>query len=186
HPFYHGIFYAYNGVTYFKEMNYNDTVFSINEKAMSPHFVFKLGNKQPSYYHQRNDDYNKGKYFINFVYESKSFILFNFSYSTETVEVLGSRVLKKGSIHTGYYDKKKKQVFISSTPDLKKTGGYNINGIPVSFYPVLINKNKEMIAQIDPAELIEYKDKIGSKYKEVFKNVQEDDNPIVIIAKLKE
>ncbi|GHT22663.1 hypothetical protein FACS189430_04780 [Bacteroidia bacterium] len=185
-PFYYGIFYSYNGLTYFKEMNYNDTVFSVNEKAMSPHIVFKLGNKQPSYYHQRNEAYNKGKYFINFVYESKSFILFNFSYSAETMEVLGSTVLKRGFTHTAYYDKKRKQVFISSTPDLKESGGYNISGIPVRFYPMVINKNKEMLAKIDPAELIEYKDKIEAKYKDIFKNVQEDDNPVVIIAKLKE
>mgnify|MGYP003623497043 FL=1 len=43
-----------------------------------------------------------------------------------------------------------------------------------------------MIARVDPAELIKYKDKIDSKYKYLFQGIQEDDNPIVIIAKLKD
>ena len=37
-----------------------------------------------------------------------------------------------------------------------------------------------MIAQIDPEELMKYKDKIDPKYKNLFQNIQEDDNPIVI------
>ena len=152
---------------------------------MYPHIIFKLGNKQPSYYHRNMVDRNKGKYFIEFVCESNLFILFNFSYLTETGEIGGLKTFIKGYFHTGYYDKNNKQVFISSTPDLRQTGGYTVSGIPISFYPKSINKNNEMIFQINPAELIENKDKIGSKYKDIFKNVHEEDNPIVIIAKLK-
>jgi hypothetical protein len=208
-PFNYGIFYYYNSQTYFKEPVFNDTVFSVNEKEMLPHIVFKSGDRQPSYYHQESAEHNKNKYFINFVYESDSIVMFNFSFHTEildaaysskefnkdvrifslgtrTLETVDSKELKKGTEHTGYYDKKSKQVFISSSPDLKKSGGYTISGIPVSFYPVSINKNNEMIAKIDPAELIKYKDTISSKYQYILKNIQEGDNPVIIIAKLKE
>jgi|GEM_PF-1195929 hypothetical protein len=182
-----GIFYYYNDQTYFKETLFNDTVFCVNEKEMTPHIVFKLGDKQPSYYHRNNADRNKEKYFVTFAYESNSFILFNFSYSTDTMDTpYGSRYLKNGTFHTGYYDKRSKQVFISSLPDLKRSGGYTISGIPINFLPGTINKDNEMIAQIDPAELVVNKDEIGSKYKDIFKNIREEDNPIVIIAKLKE
>ena len=184
YPFSPGIFYYYNGLTYFKEMSYNDTVFSVNERNMHPHIIFKLGDKQPSYYHRNNVDYNKGKYFINFVCESNSTILFNFFCYTETVEFSGSERYKNESFLTGYYDKKSKQVFVSSTPDFKDSG-YTVSGIPVRFHPMYINKNNEMITKIDPEELVKHKDQIGSKYKNLFKDIQEDDNPIVVIAKLK-
>ena len=181
-PFEPGIFYYYNGQTYFKEMMFNDTIFCVNETEMSPHIVLNLGDKQPSYYHRYNkNNPNNEKYFISFVYESNSFILFNFYYYVETIK----SIVPSRTIHTGYYDKKSKQVFISSTSDLKSSG-YTISGIPVKFYPGVINKNNEMIAQMDPMELLENKDKIGPKYRDLFKNTQEGDNPIVIIAKIKE
>ena len=185
-PANNGIFFYYNGLTYFKERNYNDTVFCVDENRMLPHIIFKLGNKQPSYYHQDNADYNKGKYLINFVSESKSFILFSFTYFTETTKISGQTVgtISSTTTLTGYYDKKSKQAYISSTPDLKKSG-YIANGIPMSFYPVSINKSKEMITKIDPEELMKYKDGIDPKYKRLFQDIQEDDNPIIIIAKLK-
>ena len=186
-PASNGIFYYYNENTYFKEMNYNDTVFRVDENRMSPHIIFNLGNKQPSYYHQQDVEFNKGKYLINLVSESNSFIIFNFSYFTETVRIsgLGITDVKNNTLHSGYYDKKSKQTYISSTPDFKQSG-YSAIGIPVSFHPVSINKNKEMITCIDPEELMKHRDRIDVKYRHLFQNIQADDNPIVIIAKLKE
>jgi len=184
-PFNPGIFYYYNEQTYFKECNYNDTVFRVDDKNMTPHIIFRLGNKQPSYYYQDFAENNKGKYLINFVSESDSYIVFNFSYFTETQRGLeGETIGKNFARHTGYYDKKSKQVFISSTSDFKKPG-YAAPGFPISFYPISINKGKEMIAKIDPEELMKYKDRIDPKYRHLFQNIKEDDNPIVIIAKLK-
>jgi len=179
-----GIFYYYNERTYFKEWNYNDTVFCVDENSMLPHIVFKLGDKQPSYYHQNNSNYNKGKYFINFVHESNTFILFSFTYYTEIVNILDETSGENVSLHTGYYDKKSKQTYISSTRDYKKSG-YAVTGVPVSFYPISINKSNEMTAIINTEKLFEYKDRIDSKYKYLFQNIQEDDNPIIVIATLK-
>ena len=184
-----GIFYYYKGLTYFKEMFYNDTVFSVDENNLAPHIIFKLGNKQPSYYHRMANDNTKGKYLINFVNESNSFVLFNFIYYTETETMrgpMGSESIAKDRLtHTGYFDKKTKQVYISSSPDYQKSG-YILTGLPVGFLPISINKNKEMIAHIDPEELIKYKEKIDPQYKHLLQNIQEDDNPIVVIAKIKE
>ncbi|MDL2244133.1 6-bladed beta-propeller [Parabacteroides sp. OttesenSCG-928-J18] len=184
YPYNNGLFYSFNGQNFFKEYNYNDTVFCVTEENMSPHIVFDLGNKQPSYYHQNDADYNKEKYLINFVNESDSFVFFCFSYFTETTGLSGFVTGKNVSVHTGYYDKKSKQAYISSTSDFKKPG-YLIDGIPVGFYPKYINKNKEVIAQIDPEELVEYRDKIAPKYKGRLQDIQEDDNPIIIIAQIK-
>jgi len=182
--FNNGIFYNYNDRTYFKEFNYNDTVFCVNETEMSPHIVFKLGDKQPSYYDQNNVDRLMGKYLISLVYESTSFILFNFSHHPEIIKIADFKSLGIGTVHTGYYDKKSKQVFISSSPALERSGGYTISGIPASFYPISINKSNEMIGKMDPMELLANKERISSKYIDIFKNIQEGDNPIVIIAKL--
>ena len=108
-----GIFYYYNEDTYFKEFRYNDTVFSVSEFNMSPHIIFESGDKQPSYYHQEDDEYNKGKYLIDFVYESDLFVLFNFVYYTETMSYntpIGNSISGKApATHTGLYDKKNKQ-----------------------------------------------------------------------------
>ena len=184
-PSYPGIFYYYNNQTYFKEWNYNDTIFCVDEKGMSPHIVFELGDKQPSYYHQGDTNHSKGKYLINFAHESDAFVLFNFSCYKGIIEIFGSKYSDRGATYTGYYDKKSKQTYISAPADLKKTG-YVISGIPIGFCPVSINMNNEMVAYIDPEILMEHKDKIGPEYKKIFQNIQEDDNPIVIIAKLRD
>ena len=52
--------------SYYLTDNYNDTVFRVDEKNMTPHIIFNLGNKQPSYYHQNDMEFNKGKYRIDF------------------------------------------------------------------------------------------------------------------------
>ena len=185
YPANNGIFYYYNNLTYFKEWNYNDTVFCVDENKMTPHILFKSGDKQASYYHQDNATYNKGKYLINFVNESNSFVLFNFSYYQETIGNSGYQIIKNETPHTGFYDKKSLRTYVSSTPDFKTTG-FAITGIPIYFYPLHINKNREMVAKIDPEELTKYKDNINPKYKYIFHNIQEDDNPIVVIAKIRE
>ena len=181
-----GIFYYFNGQTYFKEWGYNDTVFCVDEKNMTPHIIFNLGKLQPSYYHQRNKESSVQKYLISFVYESDSFVLFNFSYpGSETMRgPFGETIPKNATRHTGYYDKNSKQAFISSTPDYKKSG-FAATGLPVSFIPVSANSRSEIIAHINPEELMKNKDKIDPKYQPLFQNIKEDDNPIVIIAKLK-
>ena len=184
YPYFYGIFYYYNNHTYFKEFNYNDTVFYVDESKITPHIIFQLGNKQPLYQHQNDANYNKEKYLINFVYETGLFVLFNFTYFTETIHASGNTFGKNSTVHTGYFDKKSRQVYISSTPDLKKSG-YTVNGVPAGFYPMSMNRNKEIIAKIDPAELIQNKEKIAPPFKDLFQNLLEDDNPIVVIAKLK-
>ena len=185
-PDFYGIFYYFNGNTYFKEFGYNDTIFCVDEKNLTPHIVFHLGIKQPSYYLQRDSRSRNEKYLIQFVYESNSFVLFNFTYPTETIQnpFLGGTMTKSASRHTGYYDKKSKQVYISSTPDYKKSG-YVAPGLPVNFFPISVNSNNEVISHINPEELIINKDRIDPKYSHLFENIQEDDNPVVIIAKLK-
>ena len=183
YPANNGIFYYYNNSTYFKEWCYNDTVFRVDEKSMIPRIIFKSGTKKPSYYPQEDLDYNRGKYLIDFVYESNRYVLFSFFYFSK---VLDDRMKTVNySIYPGYYDKSNKQAYISSTSDFKRPG-FIISGIPVRFYPISINSKKEMIAQIDPEEIIKYRDQLNPKYKSLFKDIQEDDNPIVIIAKLKE
>ena len=181
YPANNGIFYYYNNSTYFKEWYYNDTVFRVDERNMTPHLVFKSGTKKPSYYHQADLNYNKGKYLIDFVCESNRYVLFHFFYYTK---MFHTRSEVDHSIYPGYYDKSSKQAYISSTSDFKRPG-FIISGIPVRFYPNAINSNKEMIAQIDPEEIIKYRNQLSPKYKYLFRNIQEDDNPIVIIATLK-
>jgi hypothetical protein len=88
---------------------------------------------------------------------------------------------KNVSTHTEYYDKKKRRIYISSTSDFRKLG-YTINGITETFHPIYINGNKEMI---EPKKLLKHKVITNSKYESLFLNIQEDDNPIIIIAKLK-
>ena len=186
-PSNNGIFYYYNDHTFFKEYLYNDTVFCVDENSLSPHIIFKLGERQPSYYHQEEPSYNKKKYLINFVYESDLYVLFSFVYYTDTKTEtrLGITDATGVTYHTGYYDKISKQAYISSTSDFKQSG-YIVDGIPICFSPFYINNKNEMITQIDPEELIKYKDVIGKEYLHLFQNTLEDDNPIVVIAKLKE
>lgn len=173
-PFDYGIFYNYKKVTYFKEVGYNNTVYSVSEKGLIPHIVFNLGSKEPSYMNREEKNYNKDKFFIDFVHETDSYVFFNY-YTLD--DYYSQRVY-----YTGYFDKKSKQTYICNNG--KEKSGYYKSNLP-PMIPRYITGKGEMLFIIDPSELIEYREKgknTDKKIQQIVANVNEDDNPIIVLA----
>lgn len=175
-PFDYGIFYYYKNITYFKEVGYNNTVYSVSEKLMIPHIVFNLGNKEPSYMNREVKNYNKDKFFIDFVREADSYVFFNYY---TLADYYGQRIY-----YTGYYDKRSKQTYTCFNGN-EKSGYYN--NLPLLIPQYITGKNEALFI-IDPAELIEYKDTgktSDKKIQQLISNAKEDDNPIIVIASIR-
>jgi len=174
-PFDYGIFYNYKNVTYFKESGYNSPVYSVSEKGMFPHIIFNLGNKEPSYLNREEKNFNKDKFFIDFVHETDSYVLFNYYILPD---YYSQRIY-----YTGYFDKNNKQTYICDNG--KENSGYYKSNLP-PMLPRYITSKGEVMFIIDPSELIEYRDKerkTDNKIQPLLATIKEDDNPIVVIAR---
>jgi len=188
-PFNQGIFYNYDNNLYFKDQGYNDTVYKIEENKLTPHIVFNFGDKKtnpPTTTTNINGisiaDVNIGKWSITSVHETKKHVFF-------ACKVSGGLRVTDNSFFSGYYDKKTQQVY--TTKNHRKSSGY-INNIDnfLDFQIQTINNNGEFFGIIDAEKIVDYMKKnknnsIRSKINNITE-IQEDDNPIVVIARLRE
>ncbi len=186
---YEGIFYRTNNSLCFKEI-YNDTLYQVKNDSLLPRFVFKMGKYSPPPEKRSEleeiitrdklgnvtwllDNYVETKYLC----ESVRYILFEFKY--QTVE------------YWGFYDKKTGETHIRKNEDNITVNGI---GMPFRLTRTFINqKNQELVTFIDAFELVLWVESNPEKVKALpqevhqqFKEVKDSDNPVVIIAKLKE
>ena len=108
--------------------------------------------------------------------ETDRYLLFEFKYKTLP--------------YWGYFDKKTKK-----TEVIKNTADVQINGItfPFRLTRASLNQKEQLLISFIPAyDLVSWFNEAGLKSTELhpklsrLKNVKENDNPVVIIAKLKE
>ncbi len=174
-----GIFYNYDNKTFFIEKGYGDTVYHVNKYRLTPHIIFKRGDKKPEYKYREAPAKNINKIFINDVYETDEYVFFNYY----TYAKGGQRLPIKR--HTGYYDKNVRKTYLHHKN--RVTSGYDING--VLFYPIHINSKGEAIGVLKLEQINEDKSKEiltkNKELKDIINVRQEDDNPIVIVAKIK-
>lgn len=181
-----GWFYRFDNRLFFKEL-FNDTIFEIKYKKLVPKYEFFSDKYKPDSY-KRNyitNEEMKSFYLIENFFESANFLFFTLNY--------------KGELRAGLFDKRKKEAYIT---DSKKADSFFFN-IPcfgfnndidnfIQFYPQYINENNELIASVDAFEISNWfnnnKEKISqlSPYLQNLKNIKENDNPIIMIAKLKD
>jgi hypothetical protein len=181
-----GWFYRYNKQLFFKEL-FNDTIFEVNDHKLLPKYYFFSAAYKPLS-ERRNFISNKEMedfYLIENIFESSKFVFFTLNF--------------KGELRTGIYNKKKKNAIISDceNPNVfyknKTYFGFN-NDIDnfIQFCPHYMNESNEIVASVDAYEVINwFKDnpeKIAQlpQYLQKLQNIKETDNPIVMIAKLKE
>ncbi len=184
-----GIFYRFKAKLNFKEI-YNDTLFQVNTDALIPRYVFKMGKYSPppekrtelekiitrdemGHVTWKLDNYMKTKV----ICESVRYLLFEFRYQMTD--------------YWGFYDKKTEETHIR-----KNENNIIINGIEMPFRltRAFINQKKqELVTFIDAYQLISWMKSnpekvklLPQKIQQQLKGVKETDNPIVIIAKLKE
>ncbi|WP_176221484.1 6-bladed beta-propeller [Massilibacteroides vaginae] len=155
-----------------------DTAYQITDETLIPHFVVRTGNKP--YAKSIEENSVKDKKILHLVRETSRYIFFNYG--------IGHNAF---GLYCGYYDKRSKQVFVNSSSIYDRNYGFlnDIDGLPV-FIPTHINEKQEVIGRIIPEEILEYVERVGTsslspRAKVLIKNMQEDDNPIVIIAQPK-
>ncbi|WP_163324809.1 6-bladed beta-propeller [Draconibacterium mangrovi] len=176
--------YHFNNSLFVKENILNDTLYQISaDNSFIPKLVFNSGKYEcPARFRQEFMEFVKRKDFkyilMNHIIETKEYWLYNYSFNKDE--------------HFDYYDK-----------SLNKSFSFISTGIPnnydngPSFVP-LRQKNNELIGVIYSMDLIQhmYSDDFRNsipKYPEKKKNfhefvssLNENDNPVLILVKLKE
>jgi hypothetical protein len=184
-----GIFYRFKAKLNFKEI-YNDTLFQVNTDALIPRYVFKMGKYSPPPEKRseleriitRNELGNVTRQLDNYIEskvicESVRYLFFEFRYQMKD--------------YWGFYDKKTEETYIKKSEDNIIMNGIEI---PYRLTRAFINqKNQELVTFIDAYQLIAWMKSNPEKLKALpqevqkqIKEVKESDNPVVIIAKLKE
>ena len=172
-------FHNYNNILFFKE-NFNDTVFNVGVDTLKPALVYELGEYSPPYAEQESMSIEQRKeyMFVRNTLQNSSFIFYNVAF--------------KGMEAYGYYNRKTKEAKLSDpSTSNSKTGFTNDIDNFVPFYPTSINEEGEMMGLITAEEVYEWfqnnPDKIASlpENLQALQNIEPEDNPVVMIAKLR-
>lgn len=178
---YEGWFYHYNKQLFFKE-TFNDTLVQITPNKLIPTYIFDAGKFKPPY---RAKNYYENYYTTSLFIENSRFLFFNF--------------MNQSKRFCAYFDKKDRKCHIADLQNriaiLNAGKIYAFeNDIDdfISFYPMSINNENELISAIPALEIVNWfkqnPEKIAQLPPELqkLKNIKETDNPVVMIAKLKE
>lgn len=172
-------FHNYNDELFFKEW-YKDTVFKIGIYQLKPHIYFNTGKQSPPYEKQDalTDEEERKYIFIDRIVQDEDFIFFNSRY--------------KGSDQVGIYDVYEKKASLSKTNRNKTPKGF-VNDLDnfLPFFPSFINDNGELVGVISAEDVIRWfeenpkKVRLLPEHLKALENLEPEDNPIVMIAKLK-
>jgi len=192
------IMYRFNDqIRHYKAIN--DTVFTIGpDLDMTKAFVFELGKYKRSMEQMLagpSNQLNNDIVPLNMM-ESTNYLFIEYNFSNlapEKFEYLKSWTDGDKRMVTDYrvfglFDKRTGELKLMNQPIKGKLGFYNdIDGGPV-IWPEYISSNDELVSTIQPEEFMEYYNKIqnpSAALKEIANKIELDDNPIIIITKLK-
>ena len=187
------VFYHHGGNTLFFE-NRVDTIYSVTKEALIPHFHLNLGKYHPPY--EKTGDFITpsttrdplvNQYFMfERIGETNAFLFFDFEYKKPSATVRSS--------FFGYYDKNKKTAKIADVDNNNKRRIVNdidhFDALQLSSWWIDDRRN-EMISYIDAMDVAEWFENNPQQAKELPEHLQKlsklksDDNPVVVIAKLK-
>lgn len=174
-----GWFYNWKRKLYFKEL-FNDTLFYITINSIIPRFAFYCGKFSLPYEKKNIFDFKdlERYYLIENIYETNKYIFF---YSK-----IGN------NSYLSVYDKFNNKCIISN---MDTDGGSGFLNDIDSFIPLgfsSVNIKEELIGILEPYEIIKwFKDnpdkasKLPSRLQKL-KNLEETDNPVIVIAKTKD
>jgi len=171
-------FYHFNQDLYFKE-DYSDTVFKISGSEMIPKMILFLGRYQPSYKlksmtSQKRKELKYQPIGLRNLIETNSFLFFEYHYQRK--------------LYQGIYNKNTDRLRITN-----KENGINndIDGF-ISFSPISITSDGYLVGVIEAYKLLLWFYENSEKALELplhiqkLKNIKDTDNPVIMIAKLKE
>ena len=174
--YYGANFHRYNNQLFTKDC-FNDTVFRITERKMIPVFVFNSGRFSPPYNEKEVLDFTEYHY-ISEIIESDNYLFFVLQF-------------KKLSYFC-YYDKRVRRVFVLSGLQAENVGYENdIDGF-VPFRPQTLNENNELVGYVYPYQIKKWFDenpdkaaKLSPELKKL-RTINDNDNPVLMLVKLKE
>jgi len=178
---YEGWFYHYNNQLFFKE-TFNDTLVRVTSNKLIPKYIFNAGKFKPPY---RAKNYYENYYTTKLFIENSRFLFFNFMHQSKRF--------------CAYFDKKNQKCLIANLQNrvavLNAGKIYafenDIDGF-IAFYPMSINNENELISAIPAIEIVNWFEQNPEKAAQLppelqkLRNIKETDNPVVMIAKLKE
>lgn len=177
----HGWFYKFNNQTYFAEL-FNDTLYSINSKYLEPRYIFNLGRYSAPYEKQNTTDFASKQaanhFLFNSIFESKRYLFYTFRYQRQVI--------------TAAYNKATQAVGFS-TPDSPTAIGGIVNDMHNLFpFPLsTVSHNEEIVGLVDAHKVVQWfaennlQDASSAQILRL-KQISETDNPLVVIAKLKQ
>ena len=178
-------FYRYRENLYYKNL-FNDTMFHIKDRKLHPAWVFDMGQYHLSRsimanmntFRQESMKYNS----LQNPLEAEPFLLFS--------------ITRERGDSAFLFDKRKGEVFVIQK-EQKLKGFYNDIDGGMPFWPTHINRKQELVSFLYPDEMKEMlkneyfarkniRDEAANlRLKELIRRLKEEDNPVVVIAKLK-
>jgi hypothetical protein len=171
----HGWFYRFKEELRFFEL-FTDTIYQVNSDEIIPKYVLKMGEFAPPYERQNTlESHERQNYFlIRYIFESENFLFYEFMYDNKFPQ--------------GLYNKKTMSTYIG-----KEDSGFE-NDID-SFIPfkfTSISDQGELVGVIESWEVEQWFMNNSVKAAQLpphlreFEKLTENDNPVVMIARLKE
>lgn len=171
-----GWFYKFDNKPNFFE-RLTDTIFQVTHEYLTPRYILSNGEFDAPYEIRNTEKYKNEShnyYHIQTIFESGKYLFFTF-------------IFQKNK-YCGIYDKESKETVVSEYNDGIKNDLDNF--VPVKFYS--INNSGEIIGFQESYLIKQWFKKnpdIVAKlpsHLQKFKNIEETDNPVVMIAKLKD
>jgi hypothetical protein len=171
-------FYKLNKQLYFYQL-FNDTLFHIKANSITPGYVFNMGPYSPPYEMKTSPKFEPDKYFVmKTIQESSKYLFCSFNFNKKN--------------YTAIFDKDKRTTVVN---DYSPESGHgfinNINNfVPLEFSS--INEKDELICTMDAFKITQWFEANPEKVKQLpdylktLMDIKETNNPVIIIAKLKE
>ncbi len=164
-----GWFYYFDKKLNFYERE-TDTIFQVKEQSLIPRFVLKNGDYGIPYGRKYEEDYNREDYyFVDALFETNQFLFLQFSFEFDQ--------------YFGFYNKENKSL------DLYAASRETEN---IPFEISFVNSKSEIIGYKNAFEILDWfaknpdlTDKLPENIQKL-KTIKETDNPVIMIAKLKE
>ena len=187
-----------NKLRFYKELN--DTIFSVDkDKSISPAYTFKLGKYKitPDLFLSRDHSKLPTKVWPLNLLESKEYLFIEFSFNNYAPEPFdfiqkyetGHEVTKTNTNVFSVFNKETGELKLMKQPIKRKQGFKNNIDEGLVFWPSYISSNDEMITFCNSYEFLEHFENVKDvppHISELINRIEQDSNPIVIVAKLKE
>jgi hypothetical protein len=170
-------FYKLDKQLYFYQL-FNDTVFHVGTNSLTPKYVLNMGQYSPPYEMKTSPEFDPGKYFMmRTIQESSQYVFCSFNFNKKN--------------YTAIFDKNKRTTVVNDySPESGLGYINNINDfVPLEFSSV--NEKDELICSMNALKIKQWFDLNPEKISQLpeqlknLKNIQETNNPVIIIAKLK-